>query len=83
MDKKVSLIVVLMIDLRKIPLKDQISEIEMLLEQYDRTEDVVVLSDSHMAGSLALSKAAGKGIKCRVTPWEDGNIWEIVFISVI
>ena len=70
-----------MIDLTELTLKDQVSRMELLLEQFDRSEDIVMFSNSHMVGSLALSKSAIKGIKCRVTPDGDDGVWKIVFIA--
>ena len=70
-----------MIDLTELTLKDQVSRMELLLEQFDRSEDIVMFSNSHMVGSLALSKSAIKGIKCRVTPDGDDGVWKIAFIA--
>ena len=70
-----------MIDLTELTLKDQVSRMELLLEHFDRSEDIVMFSNSHMVGSLALSKSAIKGIKCRVTPDGDDGVWKIAFIA--
>ena len=70
-----------MIDLTELTLKDQVSRMELLLEQFDRSEDIVMFSNSHMVGSLALSKSAIRGIKCRVTPDGDDGVWKISLIT--
>ena len=68
-------------DLTELTLKDQVSTMELLLQQFDGSEDVVILANSHMVGSLALSKSAIRGIKCRVTPDGDDGVWKIAFIT--
>ena len=70
-----------MIDLTELTLKDQIAKIELLIEQFNGIENIAILVNSHMAGSLALSRSAIKGIKCRVTPDGEGGLWEILLIA--
>jgi hypothetical protein len=70
-----------MIDLTELTLKHQITKIEPLIEQFNGIEDIVILANSHLVGSFALSRSAIKGIKCRVTPDGEGGLWKIVLIA--